>query len=264
MRLFGILFIPTQSFSSSTDTISDFGQVLPLLLFAAPIFSMIQAFSRGSHPTKTNTACTESHPIVEQDGGHFEIDAPGQGGDEIIAEDPANESREGLFSRQKYSQATWLNHMIVLAVAGAIVLSWVSNLAFTIDAAFPLVPSVTYLVGAEDLFTAAFNLLMFGWYLMTFAHIVILVDFAFTAGSKHSRMLNWILVGALIAYMGWLCRGLPLATDSSAMALCSLPFLYAIACIGVILYARVRRTGSVRTGGETLDLDMGIRPNAVA
>lgn len=249
IKLFGILFIPTGSLSNWIATISNFGQVLPLLLLTAPVLMMIQTFSNESYPDEANNFPTNSPPIQETTHGQLEASVSARRFDANVVVDVVADTEEELFSFQQYSQSFWPNHMIVLSTAGAILISWATNLCFTISAAFPQVLDFGDQRGSDYMVRTGINFGIFAWDFITLGHLVILVNFNFSGRSKRSVVLIWVFLWLLIAYMSWLCRGTSnavdlWAVDSSAVPLWASPVLYAMTCVSFILYKRARKPKS--------------------
>lgn len=270
-KLLGIIFIPTRSLSNWINTISDFGQILPLLLLAAPILMMFQAFSNETHAPEPSTMPTGIQPTSGPRSEHFEITRPTQLVDANVTAGPRNGSQEDLFSLQHYSEASWMNHMVVLATVGAVLVSWTTALCFTISTSFPHIP-VRYFGdrrGSDYVIRTAGNFVLFGWNLMILGHIVILASFNFTTSSKYSKLLIWVLVWSFVAYMSFLVGGIAKAIVFSSLKVPNLPIwgfpiLYSIICIGCILQKRVQRLNSVRPGRESFELGSETSPNAAA
>lgn len=264
-KLFGLLFIPTQSLSNWAHTVSDFGQILPLLLLTAPFFMMVQTFSNETHAFDTITMPTGNQLFPEPVGEHLEVDIATRGHDANVAVDPANGSQEDLFSFQRYSEAYWLNHMVLLAAVGAILVSWATVLSFTVSAAFPHILVLGDRRGSDYITRTVIN--FFGCDLMILGHVVIVANY--TAISKYSKVLIWALVWSFVAYMSWLCRGTPIslalwAQDLSSIPLWSLPVLHATICIGLIFQKLAPRPRWVRPGGESLESNTDNSPNSAA
>lgn len=241
---------------------SDFGQILPLLLLAAPILMMFQAFSNETHAPETTTT-----PIHIQPTSGVAI--PTQRVDANATEDPRNGSQEDLFSFHHYSEASWVNHMVLLATVGAILVSWTTTLCFTINTSFPQILDFGDRRGSDYMTRTVVNFVLFGWDLITLGQIVILASFDFTAGRKYFKLLIWVFVWSFVAYMSWLGRGITnditfWALDAYALLIWSLPVLYSIICIGFILQKRVRRPDSMRPGGESFELGSETWPNSAA